>query len=85
MIDDALAFRLPDGGWIGIAVERGLVWAVIALAFWAGVVFANRWLMPRLGLDLRRQSFWLGLAGAACIIGSSAAGAIHFVAEKPFM
>jgi hypothetical protein len=85
MIDDSLAFRLQPEGWTRIAIERAAVWFAIALAFWAGIVFLNRLIMPRLGLNPRRGSFWLGLTAATCIFLCAVAGAIRFVHDKPFM
>ena len=85
MIDDSLAFRLEPAGWMRIALGRAVVWLAVALAFWAGIVLLNRWIMPRLGLSARRGAFWLGFGAAMLIVAGAAAGAIRFVQEKPFM
>jgi hypothetical protein len=85
MIDDGVAFRLAESGWVGIATQRVAFWVVAGLASWASIVGANRLLMPFFRLQARRASFWLGFCVAIAIIATSVAGAISFLREKPFL
>ena len=68
MIDDNLAFRLTDNGWAWIAVQRLALWVCVGLAYGAVIVGVNRIVMPRLGLQAKRASFWLGLVVAAVVL-----------------
>jgi hypothetical protein len=85
MIDDSVAFRLAESGWRGIAIRRVAFWAVIGLVSWAAIVGVNRLLMPLFRLQARRASFWLGSCVAIAIVARSAAGAVSFVRERPFL
>ena len=85
MIDDDLAFRLIGAGWTRIAVQRVAFWALVGLGFGAGVILANRCVMPRADRGTDRASLWLGLFCAATIVGASVAGVFFFILEKPFI
>jgi hypothetical protein len=61
------------------------MWTVVAFVLGAGIVFLNRAALPRLGLNSRRASFWLGLVAELSVVNSSIAGAMRFAAEKPFI
>ena len=81
MIDDDLAFRLTGSGWVWIAVQRVLFWALVGLGYAGGIILANRRMLPRAS----RASYWLGVSAAAVILVGSVAGAIRFVVVKPFL